>query len=227
MATHRAPTVPYIAPDTDPQIRAAYWDALALIDAGWQLRKLRFVTLTGAGAIDVHTPTHRGLTITSTDGDLTLELPSAHIAVRLAASVGALGRLGGDRLGDLTWLLSEHVGAPRPTPPRRDAIPDPTLLRQPGTNLRTAFWLLVTLVCDYQWQVTDLGEAIAGGGFVADIPADAAVIYPASCQPDGTVAAALARLIPTLDHASLQYLRRANANPVNLAFARAKLAADA
>ncbi|GAT07691.1 hypothetical protein H7I77_09925 [Mycolicibacterium novocastrense] len=224
MATHRAPLVTEIASESSAEIRAAYWDALALIDSGWQLRKLRFIALTGAGAIDVHTPTHRGLTITSADRHLHLELPNAHIAIRLAAAVGALGRKGGDCLSDLAWLLSDQVGSPRPRPPRRDPIPDPTLLRQPSANLRTAFWLLVTLVCDYQWRISDLGETVADGGFIAEIPADATVIYPGTCQPDGTTAAALARLIPTLDHASLAYLRHANTNPVNLAFARAKLA---
>jgi hypothetical protein len=219
MATHRAATVPDIASDTDPEIRAAYWDALALIDAGWQLRKLRYIALTGAGALDVHTPTHRALTITSTNKLPHLELPGAHIAARLAETVGTLGRQGGDRLGDLTWLLSDSVRSPRPTPPRRDHIPDPALSRQPA-NLRTAFWLLVTLVCDYEWQVSHLGDAVADGGFIADIPADVTAIYPATSSPDGSAGTALARLIPTLDHASLHYLRRANDNPATLAHAR-------
>lgn len=222
MTTYRTPAFPGTDTDVDPTIRRAYWDALTLLDAGWQLRKMRFDPFAGTGAIDLHTPTHRALTIPSTGSMPTLPFAAADRAIRLAGIVATLGQRGGDHLGDLQWLLSEHVHATTRTPQaRRDQIPDPTLIahrvHQPA-NLRTAYWLLATLVIDYGWLISDLGDPIAGGGFIADIPDDLTAVFPASMQLDGTTAAQLARLIPKLDPRSLDYLRRIK--PSDLAAAR-------
>lgn len=210
MATHRACTLPAAEDINDPELRAAYWDALALIDSGWQLRRLRYIPATNAGVIVAHTPTGRPVTITSTDADHTngSQLPNIHIAVRRARAAATLGSTG-DRLGELAWLITAAGATPRPMRPRRDHIPDPALTRQPA-NLRAAFWLLTTLVSDYHWRISDLGEPAAGGGFTADIPGDVTAIYPATMPADGTAAADLARLIPSLDPASLRYLRHTN-----------------
>ena len=63
MATHRACTLTAAEDINDPELRAAYWDALALIDSGWQLRRLRYIPATNAGVIVAHTPTGRPVTI--------------------------------------------------------------------------------------------------------------------------------------------------------------------
>jgi len=220
MTIPHSPTLPEIAGGDDPTLRVAYWDAIALLDAGWQLRKMRFVAATGAGAVDLCTPTHRGVTVESTDrARRHLNLPNSHLAVRLAQAVAILGARGDDSLADLSWQLSAHSPGPKPLVNFGHAhIPDPELSRQP-VNLRTAYWLLTVLVCDYQWRLHSLGEEYVGGGFIADIPRDLTVIYPASTTPDGTAAAALARLLPSLDPSSLHYLRLLD--PVMLAKTRA------
>jgi hypothetical protein len=205
--TEQIPAAPAI---DDPELRAAYWDALALNDAGWQLRRLRYVPFTDTGIIDAHTPTHRAITITTrtTLRHLPAHLPGTGNALRLAGQVAALGK-SGDRVDDLAWLITGSLPPARTIPPRRDPIPDPALTRQPS-QLRIAFWLLATLVCDYSWHISHLGEDLAGGGFIADIPHDVTAVYPASAPIDGTAAAALARLIPALPGEGLQYLRHAS-----------------
>jgi hypothetical protein len=55
--------------------------------------------------------------------------------------------------------------------------------------------------------VHHLGEDIAGGGFIADIPDDVRAIFPATMEYDGTAAAALARLLPTLQAPDLALLK--------------------
>jgi hypothetical protein len=202
--TEHIPAAPVIG---DPELRTAYWDALALNDAGWLLRRLRYVPFTDTGIIDAHTYTHRAITITSRTPlrHLPAHLPGTGTALRLAGRVAALGK-SGDRVADLAWLITGSLPTARTIVPRHDPIPDPALTRQPN-QLRFAFWLLGTLVCDYSWRISHLGEDLAGGGFIADIPHDVTAVYPASVPIDGTVATALARLIPALKGEELQYLR--------------------
>lgn len=209
-------------PTEDLRVRAAYWDAVTLLDAGWMLRFLRYIPTTGAGIVIAHTPTHRGVSISSTDRRQPFVQEYASVVQRLAESVAELGAGPGDRLSDLTWLLQGlNAGRSRCTPAvRRDQIPDPRLQVQPP-NLRAAYWMLGVLICDYHWQITDIGDPIAGGGFIADIPDDLTAIYPGGIPADGTAATTLARLIPLLDQGSLHYLRQVNGS--DLAHSRSQL----
>ncbi|MCT7373008.1 hypothetical protein [Mycolicibacterium llatzerense] len=221
MTTYRTPVVPGVD-HVDPTIRRAYWDAVTLLDAGWQLRKLRFDSFARTAAIDLHTPTHRAVTIHSTGIAPALPFAETARAFRLACAVASLGQRGGDDLGDLQWQLTEHIRSTSLNPlARRDRIPDPNLIanrdHQP-VNFRTAFWQLATLVADYGWHVSNIGDEIAGGGFIADIPNDLTAVFPASMADDGTTAAQLAQRIQKLDRRSLDYLRRAT--PTTLAAAR-------
>lgn len=200
--------------DIDTAVHPAQTMAVALLDLGWKLRKLHYSPATGAATLVVHTPTRRALTITSADHSPRPPVVGAPVvglslAVQFADAVAELGRRGGDALGDLTWLLAENVGSTAAIPLRRDAIPDPALRRQTLT-LRTAFWLLSELVCTHRWDVTHIGEEIAGGGFIAAIPGDVTAIFPASIPADGTPGAALAASIPRLDPVGLDYLRHIN-----------------
>lgn len=207
MTTFRAPAVS--APEhADPTIRRAYWDALTLIDAGWQLRKLRFDSFTRTAVLDLHTPTHRAMTVTGAEPPSAIPFRHACCVIRLAEAVTNLGQRGGDLLGDLQWLLASHLHTRRIPQPRRDHVPDPSLTAQP-VALRTAFWLLATLVAGYGWQITDIGDEVAGGGFIAEIPDDLTAVFPSTTACNDTTAAAqLARLIPRLDRRSLHYLRQ-------------------
>lgn len=210
MSTFRTPARPAAPDHADPTIRRAYWDAVTLLDAGWQLCRLRFDTFTRTAVLDLHTPTHRAIKVTGTEPLSAIPFPDAFRVIRLAEAVTSLDRHGGDLLGDLQWLLAGHIPTTRRIPqPRRDHVPDPALNAQP-VALRTAFWLLATLVAEYGWQISDLGEEVAGGGFIAEIPDDdMTAVFPSAITGDDTTAAAqLARLIPRLDHSCRSYLRQ-------------------
>ncbi|MGV9798828.1 hypothetical protein ACWDTP_12305 [Mycobacterium sp. NPDC003449] len=227
MADHRAITVPGVDDsEIDPKLRVAHWDAIALLDAGWQLRRLRYVPITGAGIVEALTPTHRAVSICSTDRNHGVHLLHIHIAKRLAAALADFGQANQhDHIGDLAWLVSRHpnAGARPALPARRDPIPDDKLLRQPP-NLRAAFWLLAVLICDYGWTVTDLGDPMVHGGFTAAIPNDVTAIFPGGIPADGSAATALARLLPLLDQGSLHYLQHINKADLHRARAAAHLA---
>lgn len=222
MSKHPNPTVPGVT-QVDPIVRRAYWDALTLLDHGWQLRKVRFQIGTGLGALDVHTPSHRAVTILSANPTIALPFPGADRAHRLAHDVATLGHRGDDSLTDLQWALSDQIKSTSLTPqPRRDMVPDPTLSKNrahQSINLRTGFWMLATLVVDYGWHVSNIGDEVAGGGFIADIPSDTTAVFPASMALDATTAAQLARLIPKLKSDEREYLRRLTAADLAAALA--------
>jgi hypothetical protein len=219
MPTFRTPPRAAAPDHADPTICRAYWDAVTLLDAGWQLCRLRFDSFTRAAVLDLHTPTHRALKVTGTEPMSAIPFREAFRVIRLAEAVTSLGRRGGDLLGDLQWLLASHLQTQRLPQPRRDHVPDPTLSAQP-VALRTAFWLLATLVAGYGWQVTNLGEEVAGGGFIADIPDDdVTAVFPSAITVDDTTTAAqLARLIPRLNHSCVAYLRQVQPHTLIVAY---------
>jgi hypothetical protein len=207
-----------VAALTDPRLTRARNTALAVLDAGWQLRKLYYCPAAEVAALDVYTPAHRGLTVTSSQAVVPhCQCSTSGLVIQLAQQVADLGHTGGgDLIGDLTWTLCEHTRR-YPPGPRRDPIPDPELGRQP-LNLRTTYWLLATLVGGYHWEIQQLGEDIAGGGFLADIPGDVLAIYPAAMPADGTPATNLARMLAHLEPAGLDYLRTRTAAELSHAY---------
>lgn len=198
----------------------AYWAAVDLAAHGWHPKRLEFDAHTATAFVTVHTPTRRTATVS---WDLRghrrarQQVPRQAVAGRLLYLARAVANLGqsdaesGDEwLTQLCWLIQLHVGAPhRHHRNWRHSDPLPTLGAndQPMARGRTAAWLMARLVAKYGWSVHHLGEDVAGGGFIADIPGDVSAIFPATMEYDGTAAAALARLLPTLQAPDLALLK--------------------
>jgi hypothetical protein len=91
---------------------------------------------------------------------------------------------------------TEHAAADPATPAQRTCdIPGLPAHLQPAPEIKAAYWLAATLTDDYGWQLFEIGNDIAAGGFIASTPEDAMAVYPASMAGDGTPASALARLL--------------------------------
>ncbi|KAA1248216.1 hypothetical protein F0Q45_21825 [Mycobacterium simiae] len=197
----------------------AYWTVLDLATFGWHPKRLQFDAHIATAFVTAHSPARRTVTVSwDLRGNRTArqQVPSRAAARRLlelARLVASLGQhdaeTGEDWLTQLCWLVQGKVGSPhRHHRNWRCTDPLPTLAasEQPATRGRAAAWLIARLVAEYGWSVNHLGEDIAGGGFVADIPGDVRAIFPAAMEYDGTAAAALARMIPTLQTQDLHLL---------------------
>ena len=203
-----APANPALVPalGTDqphPDVRAAYWDGVALIDAGWTLRRLDYDHSSATATFGAESPHHRMVTALHTvdEPDLGDRCGAGATHRRLARRLAELAtrNCDEDRLGELRMLLQAHAG-PAPQPALSfTAISGVAKCAQPRGAVRACFWLLCTLACGYGWTIRQ-GEDVAAFGFIADIPGDCTVIYPGGMEPDGTDAGllghTLARLTP-------------------------------
>ena len=198
----------------------AYWMIVDLAADGWLPRRLDFDAHIATAFVTAVAPTGRAATVS---WDLRgpqaarQQVPNRLAARRLIALARAVAHLGqadaetGDEwLTQLCWLAQWHV---RPAHRHQDhwrcsdPLPILSAQEQPMTRGRCAAWLIARLVGEYGWHVSDLGEDVAGGWFVADIPGDVQAIFPAAMEYDGTAAAALARMLPTLQCQDLHLLR--------------------
>lgn len=212
--------IPGLGEDQPPaEVIDAYWTAVDLAAYGWHPKRLEFDANTATAFVTVHTPTRRTVTVSwdlRGNRKARQQVPgqgAAHRLIGLARAVASLGQSdaesGDDWLTQLCWLVQLHVGSPhRHHGNWRCSDPLPTLgsNEQPMSRGRSAAWLMARLVAKYGWTVRHLGEDIAGGGFIADIPGDVCAIFPATMDYDGTAAAALARLIPTLQAPDIELL---------------------
>jgi hypothetical protein len=201
-----------------PKVIDGYWRAVDLTDHGWHLKRLAFDVDTVTAFVTALSPTRRVVTV-SWDlrghriGRQQVPGRAASYLLKLAQDVAYLGthdaETGEDLLGQLCWLVQgREQGTRHHRGWRRTSIlPTVSALEQPQTRARVAAWLIARLVAKYRWQVRHLGEDIAGGGFIAEIPGDVLAVYPATMDDDGTAAASLARLMPKLNHRDLAVLR--------------------
>ena len=191
-----------------PDLRRAYWAAIALADQGWQLRRLAYHGPDRAGVVVAQS--RSGLVATTTTGPQARGLPADPGLLELAEAIAELGLVdsssGSQRVEELCWLVQAHTGtsASRGRPRCTNAIPG--IVHQPPPSTRAAAWLAAELVNEYGWHVHSFGLDIAAGGFIADIPGEAMVIFPATIADDGTPAASLARLVGGLSMAELRVL---------------------
>jgi hypothetical protein len=209
--------IPAFGEDQPPaEVINAYWTAADLTDHGWHLQRLTFDVDTFTAFVTARSPTRRVVTLS---WDLRghrisrRQVPGreAMFLLKLAQDVAHLGthdaETGEDLLSQLCWLVqSREQGTRHHRGWRRTSIL-PTVSEQPQPRARVAAWLIARLVAKYRWQVRHLGEDIAGGGFIAEIPGDVLAVFPATMDDDGTAAASLARLIPKLGHRDLAVLR--------------------
>ena len=124
----------------------------------------------------------------------------------LAAIVGFVLSWGTAGLRSTFTLTSQRGGVTIQAPDL--VLPTLPAGQQPMTRARTAAWLLARLVGKYGWEIQHLGEDIAGGGFIANIPGDVQAIFPAFMEYDGTAAAALARMLPQVPAREVRVLAR-------------------
>lgn len=213
-----------------PEVLEAYQGLLSLIDDGWRFTNLDFDAHIVTAFVTAQTPTGRVATVTwdlrgNSRRGWRQQIPTRRPALRmlkLARSVALLGlrdaESGDDYLEVLRWLGSGTTsGSARTNWWRSEHLPGLPLENQPSPPTRAAAWLIATLTTRYGWSVGHLGEEIAGGGFIADIPGDVMAIFPANMGDDGTPAATLAAIIPTLRRQDLAVLRRLNYNALGAA----------
>lgn len=201
----------------------AHWTAVDQVACGWNPKVLEFDPHTATALVAATTPTRHKVTVSwdLRDNDAPRQQWTGQASPnrRLDELVRAVASLrqedagtGDERLTQLCWQVQWHLGSAHrhqrnwrsngqlPTVPAAD---------QPMTQEGAAGWLIARLVANYLWRVRHLGEDIAGDGFIANIPADVLAIFPATMQYDGTAAAGLARMLPTVQTqdllASLDY----------------------
>jgi hypothetical protein len=181
------------------EVRETYWYGTRLVHHGWVIRRVG--VRGGCGFFVAETPGGRALTVCAGQGG-----PGSDLVMQFADGITALAGLGArdgrDHLRDLARLLSAHPVPRRPAGRRWCTwhIPGVAPAEQPVAVVRAAYWIAATLTDDYGWELSDFGSPAAAGGFVADIPGDTIVIFPAAMTDDGTTAAALARLLAGVDY---------------------------
>jgi hypothetical protein len=220
--------IPGLGEDQPPaETIDAYWTAVDLAAYGWHLRRLDFDAHTATAFVTAHAPTRRVVTVSWDLRGHRLarqQVPSRAAAIRLlnlAHDVAYLGEhdaeTGDELLNQLCWLVqrlntSSGVRTCRHRSWRcSDPLPTLPAHEQPTAQARAAAWLIARLVAKYGWHIGYFAEDIARGGFIAEIPgeipAGVLTVFPATMSDDGTAAACLARLIPTLQRNDLAVLR--------------------
>lgn len=213
--------IPGLGEEQPPaEVVDAYWMIVDLAADGWVSKRLEFDAHTATAFVTAAAPTRRTVTVSwDLRGNRAVrqQVPRHAVSrrlIELARAVASLGQndaeTGDEWLSQLCWLAQWHV---RPAHRhqdhwrRSDSLPILSAQEQPMARGRCAAWLIARLVGEYGWHVSDLGEDVAGGGFVADIPGDVQAIFPSTMEYDGTAAAALARMLPTLPCQDLYLLR--------------------
>lgn len=181
--------IPGLRRQPSDSIRQAYWYGVRLHNYGWLLRSIECLTDTPTCTVEVvlQTPTHRA---TVYRADRTTKV-ATELPEMFALSVRSVAIDGGERAvaelrRQLRPLLTEH---------RRPALHHASLHH---SHLQIARAAAYALIDEHRWILSGVGSEIAGGGFIADIPADTIAVYPAGMAGDGTPAGALAHAIGNL-----------------------------
>lgn len=205
--------IPAFSDDDQPDstIRTAYWDGVALIEAGWTLRGLDYDPAFGIN-VAAESPNHRMVIATcNTAGGFADETQRCgagqlqqQFTENLAAAVGCHEHTDAlTRLDQLRLLLQAYAGPTVRPELRGHDVPGIAHCAQPRRAMRACFWLLCTLECGYHWKLSNIGEDVAHGGFIADIPDEPLAIYPRGMRPDGSDAGLLAHTLAALTSAEM------------------------
>jgi hypothetical protein len=212
--------IPGLPTDAQPPeaVIDAYWDAITLIEKGWQLTRFDYDARIGSGTVSALTPGGRAITV----GHRLHGKAGRHHGVQfrgplgdLARKVAGLGvldcRRGDDELlTALRWLVQSRAKAPhRPeAPPQIGRLPTLPAAQQPTPSVRAAAWIIAALVVEKHWRIACVGQDVAAGGFLAEVPGEVLAVYPSTMAADGTSAATLARLVGRFSHHECALLER-------------------
>lgn len=181
-------------------IRPLYWWARELRSRGDVLVNLDFDADTKTATVSVRLASYQVVTVQRRHDnkcDMPHDLPTL-----IAEAIWRLGSLGWTAELRSVIDLIDSLGlvlAPTPVLRRTDLLPD--LGIQPDRAVRMAYWWALVLK-RHGWKLDACGDAVARGGFIAEIPnADGGmdmVIYPGDMADDGTEASALANHLARL-----------------------------
>lgn len=208
----RFEAIPSVAAHAQPAkgIRPLYWWARELRDRGDILVNVEFDSVTRTATVGVRLASYQVITV-QRHHDIRCDMPH-DLPTLMAEAAWRLGSLGWtaelrsvvDQLGRLGLLLM-------PAPVRRSTDLLPDLGRQPDRAVRMAYWWAQALK-RHGWRLDACGDAIARGGFIAEIPnADGGkdlVIYPGDMADDGTEASALANHLARLGKSQRRVVSR-------------------
>lgn len=189
---HRNDLIPAIPRrrQPDPLARAVFWQLLALHNSSYVVLEAGFDFLTEEATLVLETPErdvreYRRMRFDNAEAPGDAECAFAldliwGMGTRSSTphSVGHLQRI----------LLRRKILQPMKAVPGRGA--------QPDSLVRAAYWQGRALG-RAGWKLGSVGQPESQGGFAAEI-GDLWHIFPSSMLPDGTVAASLARMIPSL-----------------------------
>lgn len=181
--------IPGLRRQPNDGVRRAYWYGVRLHNYGWLLRSIECISEGPGCSVEVvlETPTHRATTYRADRGTkVATELPEI-----FALSVRSVAIEGGERaVNQLRMQLRSLLGAYK-----RSVVHHASLHHSSFQIARAAAYELID---EHRWVLSGIGTDIAGGGFIADIPADTIAVYPAGMAGDGTAAGALAHAIGNL-----------------------------
>lgn len=185
---------------------AAYWVAMELAEKGWGFKEFDYDPASDTATVAAFSPGGRAVTVRQSMSQPLADHPAVDRG--LAELARAVARLGyQDRghgvevlLTELRWVVQAGIKRPirQQIRCRTDKLPTLPAAEQPRGQVRVAAWLIAHLVVNKRWHIAALGEDIAAGGFIAEIPGEGLYIYPAGGNGDGTPGGALAGMLESL-----------------------------
>jgi hypothetical protein len=192
-----------------PAVRPLYWWARELHEQGCQLQAVYYRPSDLAAVVTVRLPSYRVVHVLRKAGD---QAAPTDLPTMLAEAVRQLVTGGwADQTNDMLALLRNSRLLIQPQPAARNSAYLPGLINQPARPVRVAYWLAHALQVR-GWQVSALGDPVARGGFIAEIPEGSGesiyAIYPRDIPEDGTEATALANSLQRLTFEQRRHLER-------------------
>lgn len=184
----------------DQVFRPLYWWAQDLRARGDILQDLRFDAPQMTATVTVRLASSRVITVVRGHDDKP-RLPH-DVPTLLAEAVWRLGALGWacDLVAVVDLLRGCGLLTPA-RPARRCTALLPGWVQQPDRSVRVALWWALALR-ERGWQLSACGDAVAGHGFIAEVPGvdgdQVLAIYPGDMADDGTEASALANHLARL-----------------------------
>jgi len=192
-----------------PEVRPLYWWARDLQARGCLLQSVHYSPSEPAAVVSVRLPSHRVVHVlrNGSNQSAPTDLPTV-----LAEAVFQLASGGWvDEINNILALLRNSRLLIQPQPASRSYAHIPGFISQPARPVRVAYWWANALQAR-GWRLSALGDLVARGGFIAEIPEGLGppvwAIYPRGIPEDGTAATALANSLQRLTFEQRRYLER-------------------